>query len=337
MPDDRVKRFFRRLKGQDANKTLHSFPTLRAKPKTEFGWNEFKQSLKNLLKSDLTEGSYKAFLAPILLSEIDHELLDRWLQVLSLLPFFRESSIRQYDDDFSIQSSIQLHRQLSSYLSSILALSREYKWPIIRPLEKLEPDNAKARGIVDSFVLGNALLVAPIMSAGATQRHVYLPQGRWYSYESSNVYEGSRYVTVEAARQQIPLFVKSGTTLPLQSANNTTQTDYDILVYRVYPGDGETVLYEDDASLEQVETGYRWIYITCGWDEGKLVINRRIAGQYKPSYTKIRLEIVDLPSEPTSINIDRRPAPLWYFDNSVLEFTTDSFQRLEISFVDEPY
>lgn len=335
MPNDRVKRLFRRLKGQDVNKTLHSFPTLRAKPRTEFGWNEFKQSLKNLLKSDLTEASYKSFLAPLLLSEIDHELYLRWLQTICMLPFFREATLRK-QDDAAIQASIQLHRELSAYLSSILALSREYKWPILRSLDKVEPDNSKVRSVADSFVLGNALLIAPIVSAGAMQRHVYLPTGRWYSYISNAPYEGSRYVSVDVTLEATPVFVKAGTTLPLQITETTNETDSNLLVYRVYPGELETVLYEDEAnSFDKSEKEYRWIYITCGWDEGKLVVTRRIAGQYKPTYTKIRVEIVDLPSEPTAIIIDRRPAPLWYFDDAILEFTTDSFQRIEMSFTSE--
>lgn len=335
MPNDRVKRLFRRLKGQDVNKTLHSFPTLRAKPRTEFGWSEFKQSLKNLLKSDLTEASYKSFLAPLLLSEIDHELYLRWLQTICMMPFFRESTLRKHDDS-AVQACIQLNRELSAYLSSILALSREYKWPILRSLDKVEPDNSKVRSVADSFVLGNALLLAPIVSAGAMQRHVYLPAGRWYSYTSNVPYEGSRYVSVDVTLEATPVFVKAGTTLPLQLTETANETDSNLLVYRVYPGELETVLYEDKTnSLDKSEKEYRWIYITCGWDEGKFVVTRRIAGQYKPTYTKIRVEIVDLPSEPTAIIIDRRPAPLWYFDDAILEFTTDSFQRIEMSFTSE--
>ncbi|MCA0453095.1 MAG: hypothetical protein LCI00_03885 [Chloroflexi bacterium] len=329
MPDDRVKRFFRRFKRDDGHRTQHSFPTLRGKPRTEFGWNEFRLSLKNLLKSDLTEASYKAFLAPILLSEIDRELFIRWLQVICMLPLFRTTSLGRQANNPNVQTALQTYHTFSPYLNSVLALAREYKWPIIRSLDKLEPANSKARGIDDAFVIGSGVLIAPITNAGAVQRYVYLPAGNWYAYSSNVPYRGGQYVTVSTSLEQLPFFIKAGTALPVQ------QDDIDILVYRIYPGELETVLYEDtNTMMGQTEVDYRWIYITCGWDDGKFNINRRIAGQYIPPYTKIRVEIVDLPGEPTSINIDRRPAPVWYFDNGILEFTCDDFSRIELSFTE---
>lgn len=131
----------------------------------------------------------------------------------------------------------------------------------------------------------------------------------------------------------LPLFVRAGTILPLQEdfkGSNET------LLYRVYPGSQETVLYEDDTDGFDKERGqYRWIYITCGWEEGKLVINRRIAGQYAPMYTDIRVEVVGLAHEPLQIRIDRRPAPLWFFDQGILEFTAETFQIIEIVMEEE--
>jgi len=144
--------------------------------------------------------------------------------------------------------------------------------------------------------------------------------------------DGGQYIAVDAPLEVLPIFVRGGALLPLQEdevlpSKNNSQT----LLYRVYPGNQETVLYEDNAGgFDKERTDYRWIYITCKWEDGKFIISRRIAGQYNPTYTQIRVEVVGLNHEPLRISIDRRPAPLWFFDQNILEFTTDTFQIVEI-------
>jgi hypothetical protein len=73
--------------------------------------------------------------------------------------------------------------------------------------------------------------------------------------------------------------------------------------------------------------------MTCEWDEDvRFVINRRTAGRFDPIDKTLRLEVVGLSAEPSEVRVDRQGAPLWYFDNNVLEMTADdSFRRIEIT------
>jgi hypothetical protein len=112
----------------------------------------------------------------------------------------------------------------------------------------------------------------------------------------------------------------------------TGEKEVETLIYRVYPGEFETVLYEDRGEGMDYEKGdYRWIYVSTGWEENRLVINRRVAGQYTPSYRDIKLEVLGFDEEPSRVRVNRQGAPLWFYDDGLLELTIDDFQRIEIT------
>ncbi len=333
MSNGKVRRLLGRLRSQDQQPTVDSSPTQRAKPRSDFSWNDLKINLKMLLvKGTVSETFYRDLLIPALSGQFDKELLIRWFQAFCLIPFFKIAAVKGQFGDSAIESIVDLREHLTPYIQAVVALSRDYKRPILRALDRVEPDNPKVRGIEDVYLLGDSLLIAPVIVQGALQRYVYLPEGYWYSFETQSLANGGQYIAVDAPLQTLPIFVKAGTVLPLRSVEaEDTQESAHPLLYRVYPGNLESVLYEDNtSSFDQERNEYRWIYITCSWEEGKFIIKRRIAGQFDPAYTHIRVEVVGLGQEPLAIRIDRRPAPLWYFDQGILEFTTDSFQIIEI-------
>jgi alpha-glucosidase len=127
--------------------------------------------------------------------------------------------------------------------------------------------------------------------------------------------------------------VKAGSVIPVwPEMQYVGEKEIETLTYRIYPGDFESVQYEDKGEGLDYENGdYRWIYITCGWDDSKLVINRRIAGRYEPTYKMLKLEVVGFDEEPQNIRVDRQGAPLWFYDDGLLELTIDNFQRIEIT------
>ena len=47
--------------------------------------------------------------------------------------------------------------------------------PIVRPMWMAEPDNPDAQKINDQFMIGDEILVAPVMDPGVRYRNVYLP------------------------------------------------------------------------------------------------------------------------------------------------------------------
>jgi alpha-glucosidase len=270
------------------------------------------------------------------------ELFTRWLQAACLLPFVRSHTSLgtaaqepwAFGQPYEVinRVTIALRYRLLPYLYSVFAQCHEYGWPIARPLFMAEPDNPAVRDLDDSYLVGDALLVAPVLQAGAVRRSVYLPAGEWYDFWTNERLDGGQTIEVPAPLERLPLFVRAGAVLPMwPEMQYVNPQAVQSLLYRVYPGEFETVLYEDDGEGFAYKDGdYRWVYVTCGWDESKLVIDRRIAGRYTPPYQSLRLEVVGFDEEPLQVRVDRQGAPLWFYDDDILEVTIDDFQRVEI-------
>lgn len=275
--------------------------------------------------------------------DADAELLTRWMQLACLMPYFRNHTAlgsrqqepwafgQPYED--IMRAAISLRYRLMPYLYSVVAQAYEYGYPVIRPVFMAEPANPELRGIDDCYMLGDSLLVAPVQEPGATKRSLYLPTGLWYDFWTNQAIYGRREITVDAPLERLPLFVKAGTVLPIWPVMQYMRDQIvSTLNLRIYPGKFETVLYEDKGEgLEYLTGDYRWVYLTCAWEDLTLVVKRRTAGRFEPSYRDIKLEVYGFDSEPESVRVDRRPAPLWYYDDGLLELTVDPFSQLEIT------
>jgi alpha-glucosidase len=76
--------------------------------------------------------------------------------------------------------------------------------PIVTPLEYYFPNQGYS-AVVDEFMLGTRILIAPVVSQGQTRRSVVLPQGRWKA-DDGTVYEGGRTITIDAPISRLPYF-----------------------------------------------------------------------------------------------------------------------------------
>lgn len=270
----------------------------------------------------------------------DGELYTRWLQAACLMPLLRAwSPVRQALEPWAHGQAYQvinritlkLRQRLMPYLYSLAALRREYGTPMIHPLFTLDLEDENLRSCDDTFLVGD-ILVAPVLTKGAVSREVYLPHGEWFDFWSHEALEGGQTIRVTAPLERLPLFVRGGAILPSQSEPNR-------LTLSVYPGERETILYEDSGEgFAALQGDYRWVYLTCARpDVSRLVIERRTAGRYQPTYRGINLEVMGLASEPTDVRLDRQGAPLWFFDDGVLELKLDdTLRRVEIVHPTDP-
>ena len=62
------------------------------------------------------------------------------------------------------------------------ARNARYGMPVVRALPLVYPDDPTVADMFNQYMYGDALLVAPILTAGATSRSVYLPAGNWIDY-----------------------------------------------------------------------------------------------------------------------------------------------------------
>lgn len=153
------------------------------------------------------------------------ELWQRWVTLGALSPVMRTHHGRSIDDNWSWESDAaatahmrrwtRLHMQLVPYLwGSIGAFDRD-GLPLFRLLALAYPDEDWAWTDATQYLLGDRILVAPVLAEGATSRDVQLPPGRWFPLLGGAGQDGGRTITADAAPTEIPAFVPAGAILVL--------------------------------------------------------------------------------------------------------------------------
>ena len=74
------------------------------------------------------------------------------------------------------------HHDLIPYTRSFMHAAVLTGAPVMRPLLLEYPDDPALANTLDQYLFGSELLVAPVITPGATMRSVYVPPGRWLDY-----------------------------------------------------------------------------------------------------------------------------------------------------------
>ncbi len=142
---------------------------------------------------------------------------------------------------------INLRMQLIPYLYQAFYEYSTDGTPPFRPLVLDYPDNKEVRDISDQFMIGQSLMVAPIYNGG-NKRKVYFPEGIWYDFNTNKKYEGEKTYEITTELDQLPIYVRQGTLLPLADNIETISLASEIpLNCRSYgTPTARTILFEDD-------------------------------------------------------------------------------------------
>jgi len=130
---------------------------------------------------------------------------------------------------------VQLHYRLLPYLWAVARDSIERALPVSRALVLEFPDDPNTRSIGDQWLVGDALLVAPILDETG-RRRVYLPAGGWTDWWTGERTEGPRWISVVADLATLPLWLRDGAAIPLGPAMDyVDQRPLDALTLRIAP------------------------------------------------------------------------------------------------------
>jgi alpha-glucosidase (family GH31 glycosyl hydrolase) len=81
----------------------------------------------------------------------------------------------------------------------------------LAPLWYHAPLDANTYKIVDEYMVGADVVVAPVLVKGATSRDIYLPAGSWRDYASGEVHKGGDWLrNYPAPLDKLPLFLRDG-------------------------------------------------------------------------------------------------------------------------------
>lgn len=203
------------------------------------------------------------------------ELFIRWLNLAVYSPLFRNHTHIGYnyrepwqfgETNTERTRKILEHRyKLLPYLYSSFYQAHKTGMPINRmlPIEYTYDENVYNGKYENQFLFGDNMLVAPVASTQNTVE-VYLPgKGtKWYRLSDDKMYEGGQSYFVPAPIDDIPVFVKEGGIVPMQSVvQNTKEKGDGVLTIHVWKGNNKTqfTYYEDDGNTYDYESGKSFV------------------------------------------------------------------------------
>ncbi len=249
----------------------------------------------------------------------DRELVSRWLELGSLMPFFRMHTVLySYDQEpwsfgdevlANARKHIKRRYRLLPYLYRQFVNAAKTGEPIIRPVFYEFPDFTEVTE--GMFLVGKDLLAAPVLHKGQKEIHLTLPPGNWYDYETGKLYEGENNYRFATPPGSYPLFVRAGTALPTaEPKKNTYETLAGSLIWEIYPDskiNGDYYLDNGDTPAESLSQYYGMTV------SGKIQKNGDITLEFKEDTRRgkpgFQQMYIRLPENYAVMYLDRKQVP----------------------------
>jgi alpha-glucosidase len=277
-------------------------------------WEHLEMSLPQLMNMGLSGVAFVGVDIGGFFDRCSPELLARWAQIGALYPFCRNHACNGTPDQepwrFGPQvegiyrAAMKLRYRLLPYLYSLFWEAAQTGAPVWRPLLYEFPDDAATYHLHDQVMVGPALMAAPSLRPGQTHRAVYLPAGDWFDWHTGERHTGPAHRLAPAPLDRMPLYARAGSIVPMgPELRYADEKPLDALTLRVFPGEGEFALYEDDGHSLAYERG-EWCVTRFklerageGWTlrmrrEGARREGARREGAYAPHQRQVSVEAV---------------------------------------------
>ncbi|KAJ8707977.1 hypothetical protein PYW08_010343 [Mythimna loreyi] len=193
------------------------------------------------------------------------ELMTRWYQAGAFQPFFRahshiETKRREpwlYEPATTalIRDATRRRYALIDFWYTLFYEHSIDGLPVMRPLFQEFPAEEDTYTIDDEYLLGNALLVRPVVEPGVTSVKVYLPGAAsrtlWYDVDTYHAHHANGYLTYDVTLAKIPVFQRGGSIVPRKervrrSSALMADDPYTLVVALDINGTAQGSLYIDD-------------------------------------------------------------------------------------------
>jgi len=160
------------------------------------------------------------------------------------------------------------------------------------------------------FMIGENLLVAPVLSETETTKHVYLPEGGWYEFNTNKFYKGNQLYIIDVPLEMIPMFVREGGIIPMQEIQQYVgEKKMEQTEIIVYPANNASYsLYEDDGiSFDNEQGKYSLTDFACiksGDKSGNIeIVVKRIKVGFKPDRKNYLFKVIS-ETKPASVKVN---------------------------------
>ncbi|KAL3266159.1 hypothetical protein HHI36_010344, partial [Cryptolaemus montrouzieri] len=143
------------------------------------------------------------------------ELLVRWTQANTFMPSLQFSYLpwelksAPFNTTEIVRKYVDLHEKYSDVIIEAMVQTITKGTPTNPPIWWVDPTDPVALAVDDEFLLGDKILVAPILDEGAIFRNVYLPNGTWIDGNNGSVYRGRTTLrNYSAPIEVLPYFIR---------------------------------------------------------------------------------------------------------------------------------
>lgn len=248
-------------------------------------WEYLEASLPTVLSLNTVSMPYVGADVGGFFGDPSKELLVRWYQLGIWYPFFRAhahmDSLRRepwvaggiYTEH--IRSALFLRQTLSPVWYNAAWRSSLDGSPVLTPMFYRHPDIGSTYALDNQFYLEN-IIVRPITEKYAPTAEVLLPENTlYYEWDSWVAFQGGQTVSVPSALGKVPMFLRSGSIVPLKPRQRrslqATRLDPYTLIVAVDPsGAAEGELYVDDGESYAYEQG-EFLHLFFSFNDGVLI------------------------------------------------------------------
>ncbi|XP_072044621.1 lysosomal alpha-glucosidase-like isoform X1 [Amphiura filiformis] len=264
------------------------------------------------------------------------EMCQRWMQLGAFYPFSRNhndiycpsypTSCKDQDPaafskamQDSTRSVLLTRYRLLPYLYTLFHKAHANGTTVARPLFFEFPSETALYSVQTQFMWGNALMISPVLTEGATQVDAVIPKGLWYDYYTgANISMAStQTMTLKAPLDTINLHVSAGNMLVMQEPNTTTtasrKNKFGLIVPLASDGTASGELYWDDGDTVGTYENGNYIFITFT-AQNKMISSQITQDGYPDSGTmKLGSVIVyGVNSAPTSVTVNGKSVAFKY-------------------------
>ncbi|HAT4190042.1 TPA: DUF4968 domain-containing protein [Clostridium perfringens] len=215
------------------------------------------------------------------------ELFIRWMEMGPFIPIFRNHSNmytrRQEPWAFGpraekiAKKSIELRYELLPYIYDLYYISHKEGLPIFRPMIMEYEKDMNLLNMREQFMLGENMIVAPVLYEGERSKTVYLPKGSWFNYFTMEKLQGGKWYKLPCELDEILVFVKEGSIIPTYNKKfrNVKERPKNILL-KVFGENAKGFHYNDDGhTMEYLDGKYTYmdIEVIDGKEEFKYIHN----------------------------------------------------------------
>lgn len=292
-------------------------------------WEHLKLSMPMLMNLGMSGICFAGTDVGGFADDVNAELLVRWTQLGAFMPFFRNhcaiNKFRQEPWVFGekykkiIKNYIQLRYKFITHIYNLFYRASQTGLPVMRPLVLEYPEDNNTYNLYDQFMIGKNILVAPVYQPDRDRRMVYLPEGDWFEFFSGEKYEGNSYIIADASLDTLPLYIKGGSIIPLNSVYNYIEEEPEELEINIYLSEkvdnGEYVFYEDDGLTFAYKEGeYNLIRFYYQIVEKEICF--KVEKKYKgctSSYTRYILKLKNVKEEPEYLSVNGQKIKKWEY------------------------